>query len=152
MSLVVTVRVIGSKEIQAKLRRLGSALNDNRLAMKEIGEQAEFYFANQAFNSRGGVFKQKWRELNPKYAAQKRKIWGNKPILEASGTMRSLFYSEADKNQVIISNSAPQFPYHQSAATRYKLPRRQMIGVNSDIKGIVRDVFQKDINRKIRMA
>jgi phage gpG-like protein len=150
--LKVTVTVRGDKETRSKLQRLGSKLNNMNSAMDKIGGDLKSYYGNRAFTSQGDVFGQPWRGLSSRYAVQKRKRWGNRPLLVASGAMQKSFYYKADNNSVLISNKSPYFKYHQSSAARYKLPRRQMMGINSAVKTIVGDIIRDDIRKKIRDA
>jgi phage gpG-like protein len=150
--LKITVTIKGDEETRRKLRRLGSDLNNMQPAMTKIGNELEDYYSSRAFSSQGDVFGQSWRGLSARYAGQKRKRWGSRPLLVASGAMQRSFYSRANNDSVLISNKAPYFRYHQSSAPRYKLPRRQMMGINSAVKTIVGDIIRTDITKKIRNA
>lgn len=148
--LSLTITLTGKREFVAKMAKLGNELHNMRRAFKEIVESTTSYFANEAFRSNGGVFRARWSPLSRKYANRKRRIWGNKPILIASGTMQKNFYGEYNSTSAKISNKSKQFKYHQSSADRHVIPRRQMIGVNSKVKTMVREIIRADVSRKMR--
>ena len=150
--LSLQITITGDKRLDTKLKRLGSALFENRESMHDIGKQAATYYANQGFNSQGGVFGTKWQRLSPKYALIKAKLYPGRPPLVATGTMQNNFTFAAGSNQVVIENKSPQFKYHQSTAPRSKMPRRASMGVNAPIKKIVRDIITRDVQNKIRNA
>lgn len=150
----VTIEIKGSKEVQLKLKRMGSALYSFPEAMKEIGAEAADYYANEGFNSQGGVFGAVWKGLSPRTIAIKSKLYPqfvNVPLV-ASGSMKNSFVASSSSSQVIITNTAPQYKYHQSTAARSKLPRRQMAGVNDPIRQLVREKIEKEVIRKINLA
>lgn len=66
--------------------------------------------------------------------------------------MQFSFYANADANSVVIGNSQPYFKYHQSTAPRTRLPRRQMLGINDDVRGIAQQLIQADIAAKIETS
>lgn len=150
MALQVIIVVRGSDRVRAKLKRLKSGLYDFNNAMKEIGDKGSNYFAGQAWLSQGGVFGNKWQRLSSPYAQIKAGEYPGRGILEATGSMRKNFKSKNDQTSVLIYNKSPQFKYHQSTAPRRKLPRRQMIGNSRGFRSLVRDIIQRDIERKIR--
>ena len=120
--------------------------------MRNIGRLASRYFSNQGFNSRGGVFGERWEPLNRAYAIAKARRFPGKPPLVATGAMRDGFFAKPRQSSVVIDNRAPQYKYHQSTAPRSKLPRRPMAAINDPIREIVRQELQKSIEKKIRMA
>lgn len=150
MNIVVTIT--GSAAVQAKLRKLGSSLYDLKASMADIGRDAADYYANQGFGSQGGVFGQSWRPLSVRYAAKKAGTYPGRPPLIATGKMKNSFTYSSTPSSVLVSNTAPQFKYHQSSAPRSKIPRRVMMGVNEPVKRIVRETIQAEITRKIRVA
>lgn len=150
--LQMSITVRGGRQVQRKLKRLGHDMHDMKKAMRDVADKLPDYYANEAWNSRGGVFRKRWPALSPKYRARKIKKFGAKPILEATGTMKNSFYGEFTKSTATISNNADYFKYHQSNAPRTVIPRRQMIGVNSRVKAIVKQAVEDDIRNKLRRA
>lgn len=99
--------------------------------------------------------------LSPRYAAQKQRKYPNKPILVASGRMRSLHRISVNKNILRETYPAPAV-YHQSEKQpRNKLPRRALVPDSRGLpeaevdrlvelvtKAIERGVNQANANRK----
>lgn len=150
----ITVTVKGSQEVQKKLIRFASEINDLRQPMTEIGKQLSRYYANEAFGSQGGVFGSPWASLSMPYAAWKAHNFpGRGPLIKtgSGSSMQNSFTYEAGSQQVVIGNTKDYFKYHQSSRQpRMRLPRRQMIGVNSRVKEIATDIISEDIRRKLR--
>lgn len=57
-----------------------------------------------------------------------------------------------DVNSVTIGNKMDYFKYHQSSAPRSKLPRRVMMSTGGNVKTIIGDIIQADIEGKIEKA
>lgn len=159
----IQVEVTGSKEVQAKLNNLGNKLKQLDNAMRKIGDQLSRYYANDAFNSQGGVFDNNWPALaDSTIRSRLRASRSGGSILSRSYLplvsgqpqgMRDSFTYVASPTQVVIGNSKEYFKYHQSTREpRLRLPRRQMIGVNTRVKEIVRNNIQQEIDQKLREA
>lgn len=152
MSMTVTIKITGAREAISRLRRLEGDLKNFSLAMKQIGKEVARYFANEAMASQGGVFGNRWDRLSPTYARWKAKHYPGRPPLVLRGTMQHLFDSTSNTNSATITNLAPHFKYHQSTEARHKLPRRPLIGINSDVKSIVKSIIEADVQTKLRRA
>lgn len=176
---VVTIKVTGLPEINQKLQKLGRELYKMSDAMTAIGKRVVSYSENEVFTSQGGVFGHAWEPLSPvtlvargingveiedsaqaSFAAHllKRRLKSGGAIsrsirpLEDTGKMRHDFYFKAGNTMVEVGNKADYFKYHQSTDPRHRLPRRQMLGVNSDIENITKDEIQKDVRKKLDSA
>lgn len=157
MALKMSIEVTGDKQLVAKLKRLGVDLQDYTEAMKKIGKALAEYYSGPAFLSQGGVFGAKWPRLSPAYQEYKIKhyrTFANSILVRGVGgdSMQNEFTYTPSKKGVIISNKASYFKYHQSTLARHKLPRRQMMGVNSAIETIIRDLLNADIKAKLEKA
>lgn len=166
--LHVTVVISGTKEEQAKFKKLGSKLTDFSTAFKSMGDELKNYYGNTMFNSEGGAGGTKWQDLSPVYKARKGKLYPNKGILTATGTMRKSFRATVTPNSLTIDNTDKKFAWHQNG-TGYgggavfgigrggsahigrgrNLPARPMLVTNEDVKGIVKRVIEDDINQKL---
>lgn len=120
--------------------------------MEDIGDQAADYYANQGFNSQGGVFGSPWARLKTSTLLRKTKRYPGRPPLVATGAMRDSFTHVAGSQQVLIGNKVDYFKYHQSTAPRLRLPRRQMMGINVPISRMVKSTIEQEIRKKIRLA
>lgn len=150
MKIVITIS--GDKDEMARLKRLKAELFNFSRAMRQIGSQVSSYYAGEAFASQGGIFGKVWKPLSPVYAAWKAKHYPGRPPLELTGTMRRSFRFSTSNTSATITNTSNHYKYHQSSAPRSKLPRRQMAGINNDVKTMVQRIIKDDINRKLRAA
>lgn len=150
--LGLTVEITGSDEELAKIRRLGDSFSDFSDAMRTVGDELVKYFSGQAFASQGGVYGDQWPELNPVYAQQKAKDYPGRPILVKTGEMQQNFVANTNSTSAEITNTSPQFIYHQSTAPRSKIPRRAMMEVNDDVHNIIQQIFEDDVAKKIANA
>lgn len=150
----VRIVITGDRATRKKLQKLGRSIYRLRPAMKNIGEDLSSYYEKVPFGSQGKVYGKKWQKLSPAYAAKKDKRYTGKGLtpLIASGTMQDSFYYKAKKSSVYVSNSAEYFKYHQSTKPRKRIPRRQMIGTNPEVRRIIRGHIQDEINKKLRKA
>ena len=150
----ISIEIRGGREVNAKIKRLGASLMDFTNAMRLIGQRSAKYFSNEAFLSQGGVYGRVWPRLSAKTMVAKARLYPqniNRPLV-ASGKMKDSFVYTYSKSGTIITNTSPQYKYHQSTLPRRKIPRRQMAGINDPIKQIVRGIIQDDIKKKLRSA
>lgn len=147
----VEVHITNAAEISQKLEKLGESLYMMDAAMATIGKDLSTYFATIAFNSQGGVYSNVWVALNDAYALWKAKKLGT-PILVGTSIphMRDSFTFESTSTSVYVTNTSDHFEFHQLGTS--KLPQRQMIGVNDDVRGIINDIINEDIKQKIESA
>jgi phage gpG-like protein len=150
--LQVSIRISGTSEEIARLQKLGRSFLANEHLMKVIGEDVSDYYANRGFLSQGGVFKETWSPIKRSYALWKSKHYPGAPPLVRTGKMRRSFRARYSQDSVVIENTAPYFKYHQSSLPRKKLPRRQMMGINSAVREIVRLRVKAEVSRKIKEA
>lgn len=148
--LEVTIVVTGDQATRQRLQSLGKKLTDFSELTNNIGKELKSYYSGQVFASQGGVFGQPWQALNPAYARRKSRRYTSKGILEASGTMRKSYTYRAAKTYVDVYNTdMPIFAYHTSSEPRFKMPRRQAIGINDDVSSIIKKLADADIKKKL---
>lgn len=152
MSLSISVNISGDKEKIAGLKKLGQSLTMLQGAMNTIGKSLTDYSSTKVFASRGGILGDTWDDLSPAYKLLKAKQYPGRSPLVKTGHMQRSFAHEADDTSVTIFNEAEYFAYHQSNEPRSHLPRRAMMAVNNDIRTMVADIINYDINEKIRKA
>lgn len=152
MPLSIKVKITGTDQELAKLKKLGDGFQDFSVAMKLIGDEVTKYYSGQVFASQGGIIGERWPALNANYAKSKAKRYPGRGILIATGTMQQSFKSLATAKKVLIYNTAPYFKYHQSTKARTKIPYRPMMKIDNDVKNIVRQIMNQDIQRKIEAA
>ena len=143
------VRIEGGKEVKAKLLKLGPSLLKFKPEFKEIGEEVSKYYAGQVFASRGKVIGEPWKALTPAYKRRKAKRYPGAGLLVATGKMQESFQAAATDTGVTITNTAPYFKYHQSTEPRTKMPYRPMMGVNKEVKSIIKTILETGVRKKI---
>lgn len=147
MQLNVTIK--GTPEALAKLAKLGAKLRNFQPELTEVGKYLKGYYSGESFLSQGGVFNQRWEPLKDATKIQKMKKYPGKGPLERTGDMRNAFTYSALPTSLMVENTDPKFPYHQSSEPRTRLPRRVMIGVNDTIKTYVNGVVRQGVVRII---
>lgn len=150
MQIKITLK--GGKDTVDKLNRVRDVLRDLRSEFQSSGKFMKDYYTKVPWTLDGTNFGERWQELNPKYAERKRKKYGSKPKLEASGDMRRGFRYQTTKTTLRVSNEVAYFVYHQSTRPRRKIPRRQMLGLDDDLMRKVALIFADGIRVKIKRA
>lgn len=145
----ISVVITGTKELRAKIKKIGPSLHLFQGAMNEIGKEGARYFANEGMASQGGVFGSVWPRLNPKYSVTKAKNYPGRPPMVKTGKLKSGFQYSANNTQVLIDNAVDYFKYHDSTAARKVMPYRQMTGVNSHVENMIKSIIEKDVRRKL---
>lgn len=107
---------------------------------------------NSQFDKEGAEFgkRQKWEKLSPDYKRQKQKTHPGKPILQRTGKMKNSFRSSISKNTLVIRNNRKYFKYHQSNASRSKLPRRPVFEIDQPARNEISRFVTKFLSDKFR--
>ncbi len=91
------------------------------------------------FSGRGSLYGG-WKPRKPQYRNGRRvDTW---PLLERTGKLRKGFRSHPSSHQLVVDNDVPYFIYHQSRASRRKLPRRAMMALRRQEAEMVVKSFQ----------
>lgn len=149
-SLQLTLDVEGQEQVKQLLTAIGGDVKDLKGAMSEVGDHAVKFFGGQVFASRGQVINQQWPRLSDSYAAWKAKHYPGTPMLVRRGVMKDSFTSKPSSMSVTITNTAPYFKYHQSSASRSKIPRRAMLGIYAGMQDDVTNIIATALSKKIR--
>lgn len=134
MSRLVSVH--GDRDADREIRRIALFLSDlrpfwPRLTRLFVGWMRLQFESEGAFWSSG----RRWAPLSPGYARRKRILWGERPILQASGQARGAASrpkrSAGPRSLTLtIDDSGPHhgpvLQHHQEGGPR--LPRREVIG------------------------
>jgi hypothetical protein len=144
----ITIQNLELKQKDLKVLRVG--LVKLSPAMKIIGKTLAVYYGGVAFQSKGGVFGERWAPLSEVTKDEKAKSWRGRPDMVRTGQMRNSFDYTFNDTSATIGNTDPKFKYHQSSASRKKLPRRVMIGVNKSVNNMVNTVVSDHINKIVR--
>ena len=146
----ITLTLHGARETLQKLAMLEKGLSSFKPELKETGEFLKDYYIKAPFETEGTVYGSRWPALVPWYAKWKREKYIGKPLLELTGKMRKAFRYDADDHKLVVDNPTEYFKYHQSAAPRTKIPRRQMIGLNDHLTAKIMELFRSAIRKKIQ--
>lgn len=132
---VFEIIVAGDDDADRLVRKLTLFLADLRPFWPIVSRMMIGWLRLQ-FESEGAFWSQgrRWTPLSPSYLARKRLLWGDRPILQASGQMRQAF----SRPQRIVGPSSlllrfndagpehgPVAQYHQEGDG---VPRREIIG------------------------
>lgn len=156
-------------QIDVGLAALGDAVVDLRPAWAKIHPlllEAE----REQFDSEGRRGSGGWAPLKRDYAAYKRKVWGERPKLVASGKMRAALTTDNGDHVAVsqplelrfgvVDAAVPYAKYHQSGYRRgsYNVPARKPIeltagdraAIVSTITETVRDAVIKARRSKVK--
>lgn len=151
--MLITVNMTGSKELEAKLKRLGTV--SFAPAMRKIGEELAIYYSTVPFANQGFPGKSKWAPLSPRTIAEKTKgikemragVSPSAPLIR-TGEMKDSFEFQAAQTWARISNKSDHFKYHQ-LGTR-NTPQRLMMGFNTTVSQMVLRSIQDVLLAEVR--
>lgn len=143
MSLYLSWSIEGEKQLSRNLLIMSERMKDWSPAFKETASYLYKTFAQDVFATEGGTVQEHWSPLSKAYALEKRKVWGNKGILEASGKMKESFKTIWRPDMASIWNDIAYFKYHQSNQPRSRLPRRVMMKLGSYQQQEIVRIFNK---------
>ncbi len=134
MELKVTIE--GKTGLLAALLQVQRGVVDLRQLGTWDWVQSTFYkIEKEQFGSEGAAGKGgKWRSLSPKYAVAKQRKYGDKPILQATGSMyrdltTSAGYVEKKEQEMTIGTTRPYAGYHQNGTS--KMPKRPPVDMTA---------------------
>jgi phage gpG-like protein len=155
--LQIQVKISGVSEEIERLTRANIALLDYSVALTAVGEELKRYYSNDVFATQGADIGARWPALaastiKARSGSHTRMIGASvgQPLV-LTGKMKESFTAKVTPLSLTIGNSAPYFKYHQSSAPRTKLPRRQMLGINEEVKRIVQTIIAEDVKKKVEI-
>jgi len=104
---------------------------------------------DQQWSSEGSHLGTAWKARKPQQGKDGQRVdtW---PLLEKTGKMRKSFSFQSTKDSMRIFNTASYFPYHQSSASRRKLPHRPMLVLSPKLKEQIVKIFQAELRNLTR--
>lgn len=103
--LAVRMNILGTRQIDFAIKGLLKVVNDWRPLWPKVTEEfhrlESRHFSSQGASGRHGA----WAALNPRYAERKRRTWGRRPIMVASGRLRGSLTSRTGFS--IVDDSSP---------------------------------------------
>jgi len=140
------VTITGDKVISRKIAKIQTKLKAPKAMLTRIGKNLVKYFQENMESEGVKLTKKRWKELKPETAAAKARLgFGGKKILERTGKLKAgIKTMSVTKDTLKVGNPVDYYPYHQLGGR--KLPKRQMLGVNTDVGKIVMDEVKKEIS------
>tara|TARA_Y100000310_G_scaffold333905_2_gene412439 strand:+ start:12902 stop:13381 length:480 start_codon:yes stop_codon:yes gene_type:complete len=135
--------VAGETQVNRMLSRTTDKLDDLRPFLDGVADLLLAVMADQ-FDSGGGR-SASWEPLSPRYAAQKRAKWGQRPLLVASGEMRESLTQRGGRHierrpladVLEFGSRVPYAIYHQMGTQR--MPQRKILDlVDRDRRAIMK--------------
>jgi hypothetical protein len=150
----LSISIDDDTTLEIPLRTFGQKLTDFRRFWKDFYAPQFFRDIARNFRSEGQPVGG-WRALNPVYAAWKRSVVGNKPILVFSGAMRESFtlggrsnVFRANKDHVYMGSKLKRAGWHHRGMGR--LPRRQILWIGP--RRIYQPLLDRFVAEELRAA
>lgn len=141
--------LIGLKEVNKTLESVLKFLQGS-YEMRQALQEAEIVAMKsilQNMKAEGRTYSEAYTPLNPSYAIRKFRRWGSKPILEASGHMKSNFKSIFEPRRLTIYNPTEYFGTHQKGYPQKNIPRRRMFVMHQSLVSRVIEIFKKNLKQ-----
>lgn len=154
----ISIEVDGVRESVAAFEKVERGVVDFRQLGVWNAVESEFYKIQKTiFDSEGAAGQGgKWKPLSTGYAKVKQRIYGNMPILQASGAMYREFTSKAgsvDKQaqEMTLGFSSPAV-YHMGKGARSKMPYRSSLDLTQAQQEQLLDPVKKKMKQLIDNA
>ena len=146
--LSINARIEGKQRVSGLFQKVDKRLSNLNEPLKNSNDYMRDEI-DKNFAKEGRVFGNRWKRLNSKYSAVKRRRYGKTKILEATGKMKDSFKSKFFRNKVVITNPTPYFKYHQSNKPRQKMPRRVMMEITRTQQTEIYRIFTKYLHKSV---
>ncbi len=148
--LELNFTIEGEKQLSRRLRGIEAKFKDWKPEFRKTGSTLLKTFRDN-FQTQGRTLGVPWQRLKPSTIKQKIKLGyaGAGPLVR-TGLMKRSFLSRPSSKQVVVSNPTPYFPYHQSSATRKKLPRRVMMKIDNIRAQEIVKIFQRSVQEMLQ--
>lgn len=135
--MAINVTITGAGPLKTSLKKIKGKIKNPKSTLKKIGKKLSAYYQKNMKSEGKKLLKTKWKKLSPLTLASKARLgFGGKKILERTGKLRKgIKTTKLLKSEVTIGNKVKYYPYHQKGGR--KLPQRQMLGINNEVKKIV---------------
>ena len=126
---MLQITVSGMSQVTRNLGSIAKGFKNFRPIFEKIGDdfrktQSAVFRSEGGFEGRSG-----WVPLSPQYRLQKAKLYGGKPILQATGALRNSFtrkggnhICQISNDRIILGSRDPKGGYHQNGTS--KMPAR----------------------------
>jgi hypothetical protein len=142
----------GDRQWQEKMRRV-EGLADMTDVFSEVIDVVVMPEVKEQLDTEG---RGKYPPLTPGYARRKRKLYGDRPILQATGEMYRAFtgpgaahqIKEVGPTEAFFGTDLERARFHQNARQRSR--RRKIIDVTREFRNKVRDFISKKLGERLR--
>lgn len=142
--LTLSFNIEGDQQLLRHLDGIDAKAKNWKPEFAKTGQMLIKTFSDN-FTYEGAMLGDRWEPLKPSTLAEKKRLGYSDKILVRTGAMRFGFNSRSYEDAVIIWNSSPYFPYHQSNKPRFKLPRRVMMKLDEKRKQMIVKIFQASL-------
>lgn len=152
---MLQITVSGMNQVTHNLGSIARGFSNFRPIFEKIGDdfrrtQENVFRSEGAFEGRSG-----WVALSPQYRFQKAKLYGGKPILQATGALKTSFtrkggnhISQISNDRIILGSSDPKGGYHQNGTS--KMPARPPLTASNTTNRRWVRIAHKEIMDNIR--
>lgn len=149
------INISGMNQVTRNLGSIAKGFNDFRPVFEKISD--DFRKTQSAvFRSEGNYEGRKgWVSLSLNYRLQKAKLYGGKPILTATGALKTSFtrkggnhISQISSDRLILGSRDPKGGYHQSGTSR--MPARPPLTASKTTNRRWVRIAHKEIMDRIR--
>src|SRR4051812_4636616 len=142
-------RIEGSEALSRRLEGLSANTKNLTVPFRKSADMLIGVYSRDVFSTQGAIINKPWKRLSPYTVAQKaRQGYPTDPLIR-TGRMKRSFTSIVSSHQAVVYNTAPYFPYHQSAKPRIALPRRPMMALAEAQKAAIVKTFQRYLQEQV---
>lgn len=148
MAFQISFTIQGEKQLSRRLEIMTDGIKDFSDPFKKTAEYLVDAF-KQSFDYQGSNIGVAWPPLKDSTLKQKAKNYPGAPMLVRTGAMKGAFQQSYSTDYAKVWNSVmgDYFKYHQSNEPRSKIPRRQMMALNDNIKENIVKFFHEYIHK-----
>lgn len=146
MPFQLSFTIQGEQQLSRRLRIVADGIRDFSDPFKSTAAYLMDAF-QQSFDYQGRNIGVAWPPLKESTLKQKAKNYPGAPMLVRTGALKSGFMQQYATDHAKVWNSVNYFKYHQSNQPRSRLPRRQMMNLNENIKESIVKFFHEYIHK-----
>ncbi len=149
MPLELYFEIEGEAQLVRRLMDVDLSMKDFTPEFRQVGSLLKKTFRDN-FNTAGNDLGAAWQPLSPRTIREKIRQGWPLDILIRTNRMKNSFRDRVSNLFVVVDNTAPYFPYHQSNKPRRKLPRRIMMRIDNRRRNQIVKIFQSGVQRKLQ--
>jgi len=141
MSVKLDIKLDNERVVRKFLIDKGNSLKDFKKELRESTDFIKTFSSNDVFKSKGRVLGEPWVRRKKAYSWQ---------LMQRSGKLRQGFKTKVSRLEGVVFNPVSYFKYHQSKAPRFRLPRRVMLKLTSQLVNDIIKIFHNGLNKKLK--